>query len=57
MNAPLRVDPDRLTRLVWGAVVAVLLAAVVLAGGVGALGYTLGHRDGYAAGMGLCSWT
>ncbi len=57
MNAPLRVDPDRLTRLVWGAVVAALLAAVLLAGSVGALGYTLGHRDGYAAGMGLCSWT
>ena len=57
MNAPLRVDPDRLTVLVWRVAVAVLLAAVVLAVGVGALGYTLGHRDGYAAGMGLCSWT
>jgi len=57
MNAPLWVDPDRLTVLVWRVAVAALLAAVVLAGSVGALGYTLGHRDGYAAGMGLCSWT
>lgn len=57
MNAPLQVDPDRLTVLVWRVAVAGLLAAVVLAGSVGALGYTLGHRDGYAAGMGLCSWT